>query len=102
MLQQACMEVVQLLQVLPVKMARCDRVDAQWEAFGHGIIGISAACVQVHDLQEALNEKELELLELKQRHAQLQVRTPHASAAHAGPMWLCERAKLAACHAGEL
>lgn len=28
---------------------------------------------QVHDLQEALNEKELELLELKQQHAQLQV-----------------------------
>ena len=28
---------------------------------------------QVHDLQEALNEKELELMELKQQHAQLQV-----------------------------
>ena len=101
-LQQACMEVGQLLQVLPAKMDRCDRVDAHWGAFRHGIICISAACVQVHDLQEALNEKELELLELKQRHAQLQVQTPHAKAANAVPVWLCGRAKLASCHIGEL
>ena len=74
---QACMEVAQRLRVPPARMARYAVGLRPFAGQCRCVTALQASwqchVSQVHDLQEALNEKELELMELKQQHAQLQV-----------------------------